>query len=50
MTVGALVFPRGTTGITEASTTRSPSIPRTFSSGSTTACSPSPIAHVPTGW
>jgi hypothetical protein len=50
--VGALVFPRGTTGITDASTTRRPDIPRTRSSGSTTLFqrdSP-PIEQVPTGW
>src|SRR5215831_8312153 len=55
--VGALVLPRGTTGITEASTTRSRSSPRTRSSGSTTLVSllaasreSPPIAQVPTGW
>ena len=48
--VGAFVFPRGTTGITDASTTRSASTPYTFSSGSTTASGPLPIAQVPTGW
>jgi hypothetical protein len=42
--VGALVLPLGTVGITEASTTRKPSLRRTRSWGSTTASSPMPIA------
>src|SRR4051794_17358687 len=50
MMVGAFVLPRGTIGITDASAIRSRSTPRTLSSGSTTACSPVPIAQVPTGW
>ena len=40
------VFARGIVGMTEASTTRRPSTPRTRHSESTT----SPIAHVPAGW
>jgi len=50
--VGALVLPRGTTGITDASTTRRPVTPRTFSSGSTTLFHRDwlPMAQVPTGW
>src|SRR6185437_6571238 len=54
--VGALVLPRGTVGITEASTTRRHSTPRTRSSVSTTPVlrlasrRDSPlIAQVPTG-
>src|SRR5581483_2967413 len=46
MIVGAFVLPRTSVGMTEASTTRRPSIPRTRSSSSTTR----PIAQVPTGW
>jgi hypothetical protein len=49
MTVGAAVLPDGMTGMIDASATRSPSTPRTRSSGSTTASSPVPIRHVPTG-
>ena len=55
--VGALVLPRGTVGMTEASTTRSRSTPRTRSWVSTTLASllaatreSPPIAQVPTGW
>ena len=46
MIVAAFVFARVTVGITDASTTRSPSTPRTRSSASTT----DPIAHVDVGW
>jgi AcrR family transcriptional regulator len=50
MTVAALVFPLMIAGITDASTTRRPSMPRTLRSGSTTARSSTPIAQVPTAW
>ena len=46
MITGALVLPRVTCGITEASTTRKLSNPSTRSSVSTTT----PIAHVDVGW
>src|SRR6266540_945963 len=50
MTEGALVLPRVMRGITDASATRRPEIPRTRSSGSTTDWSLAPMAQVPTGW
>ena len=50
MTVEAWVWPRGIVGMTDASTTRSRSRPWTRRSASTTASSPLPIMHVPTGW
>src|SRR5208282_2761801 len=40
----------GMAGITDASATRSPVIPRTRSSRSTTAPASGPIRQVPTGW
>ena len=46
MIVAAFVLPRVIVGITDASATRSPSVPWTRSSGSTTE----PIAHVEVGW
>ena len=51
MIVGALVLPPITVGITEASTTRSPSMPRTRHWLSTTAIASlsGPILQVPTG-
>ena len=51
MIVGAFVFDPTNVGITEASTTRSPAIPRTRKSASTTAIwsSSRPILQVPTG-
>ena len=45
---GALVFPPTMLGMIDASATRSPSMPRTRSCGSTTACSSGPIRQVPT--
>jgi hypothetical protein len=46
----ALVFAPGREGITDASTTRSWSIPRTRSCRSVTAEASVPILQVPTGW
>src|SRR5437879_3340889 len=48
--VAALVLPDTTVGMTEASATRRPSIPRTLSSGSTTAIASTPILQVLVGW
>jgi hypothetical protein len=48
--VGAFVLPRTSVGITEASTTRRPSMPRTRSRESTTACWSVPIRQEDTGW
>jgi hypothetical protein len=50
MIVAALVLPEMTVGITEASTTRRPSIPCTRSSLSTTDIGPEPIMHVLVWW
>src|SRR5439155_23052444 len=50
MIVAALVFPDTTAGMIEASTTRSAPMPRTRSSGSTTAIGSLPILHVLVGW
>ena len=49
MTVGAAVLPLVINGMTEASATRSPSIPRTLRAASTTAPSSAPMRQVPTG-
>jgi hypothetical protein len=49
MMVAGWILGDGITGITEASTTRRPSMPRTRSSESTTALSFSPIRQVPQG-
>ncbi len=47
---GAFVLPPVMLGMIEASATRSPSMPRTRRSGSTTARSSVPIRQVPTAW
>src|SRR5208282_4288982 len=44
MIVGAFVLQEGTKGMTDASTTLRPSIPRSLRSGVTTASGPAPIA------
>ena len=50
MMLGALVLPLTIFGITLASATHSPSIPLSFSVGSTTASASAPMRQVPTGW
>jgi hypothetical protein len=50
MTTGACVLPETRVGMTEQSTTRSRSTPRTRRRASTTAIASSPILHVPAGW
>ena len=50
MRVGALRLPDTIAGMMEASTTRSPSVPRTRVSPSVTARSSVPIRQVPQGW
>ena len=50
MMLGALVLPLTRRGITLASATHRPLIPRTLSLGSTTLSSSAPIRQVPTGW
>src|SRR5215813_15179914 len=49
MMTQALMCADTRSGIAEASTTRSASMPRTCNSGSTTASGPMPIWHVPAG-
>jgi hypothetical protein len=48
MIAGAFVLPAVMDGMTDASTTRNPSTPRTLRSGATTASSSTPMRQVPT--
>ena len=48
--VAAFVFAETMVGITEASTTRSPAMPRSLRSGPTTASASMPMRQVPTAW
>ena len=50
MMIGPLVLADIKVGMIDPSATRKPSMPRTYSSGSTTAISSMPILQVPTGW
>lgn len=50
ITTGAFVLPPTILGKIEASTTRSASMPRTCSSGFTTAIASMPMRQLPTGW
>ena len=50
MIEAALVFELISRGMIEESITRSRSMPRTRSSGSTTASASTPILQLPTGW
>src|SRR5450755_1439762 len=50
ISTAAVVLPDGTSGMTDASTTRSAAMPRTHSSGVVTLSASAPMAQVPTAW